>query len=232
MKHLAVLALVLVTACKKKEESTSSTESPKSVPSAKPTEKESGPFAGWDMAARRAAFQGAHVTPGNALGAWAAWNVDGDKVTIFDGTSEKTLELAVVSPCEVKVTERSGSSSSSTTKHYTLRDGKIVMGLGDAGSRRGKEAIACVSNKVFTVDAAGTCTEWTASMFDDGKYESKPATCGFKQHDGKEVFAATVHGHETRLEVHGDALLTDQLARTHSEKVADFPAAKAARDAK
>ena len=230
MKHLAVL-LVLVTACKKKEES-SSTEATASAPSAKPTEKESGPFAGWDMAARRAAFRGAHVTPGSMLGAWEAWHIEGDKVTIFDGTTEKTRELAVVSPCEVKIIERSGGMTSSTTKHYTLRDGKLVMGLGDAGSRRGKEAIACVSNKVFTLDASGTCTEHAASMFDKGKYESKPATCGFQQDGGKEVFTATVHGHEAKLEVHGDALLTQQLATTHSEAVADFAAAKAARDAK
>jgi hypothetical protein len=231
MKHLAlVLVVATLPACKKKEESEPA--APR-APSAKATEpKESGPFAGWGMAARRAAFQGAHVTPGSSLGAWEAWNVAGDKVTIWDGKTEKTLEFKLVSPCEAKITERSGSSSSSTTTHYTLKDGQIVKGLGDAGSRRGGEAIACVSNKVFTLDAAGKCTEWSASMFDDGKYEPKPATCSFKQEGGKEVFAVTVHGHETTLDVHGDALLSEQLARDHSEKVADFAAAKAARDAK
>lgn len=193
---------------------------------------ETGPFAGWDMAGRTAAFQGAHVTPGSSLGTWQAWNVAGDKVTIWDGTAEKTFELALISPCEAKVTEHTDGGSSSTVKHYTLRDGAIVMGLGDAGSRRGAEAIACVSNKVFTLDAQGTCTEWRASMFGDGKYEQQPGTCGFRKDGDKEVFVATVHGRETVLEVHGDALLSQQLAGTHSEKVADFAAAKDARDKK
>jgi len=193
---------------------------------------ESGPFAGWGMAARTAAFQGAHVTPGSSLGAWEAWNVEGNKVTIWNGTDEKTYELKLISPCEAKVIETVDGGSSSTTKHYTLKDGAIVTGLGDAGSRKGSEAIACVSNKVFTLDAKGTCTEWHASPFGDGKYEQKPGTCGFRTEGDREVFAVTNDGYETVLEVHGDALLSAQLARTHSEKVADFAAAKDARDKK
>jgi hypothetical protein len=69
-------------------------------------------------------------------------------------------------------------------------------------------------------------------MFDDGEYESAPGTCGWKTEGDKEVFAATVHGHETTLLVDGDALLSEQLQQVHSEKAADFAAAKAARDAK
>jgi hypothetical protein len=153
-------------------------------------------------------------------------------VTIWDGKEEKTFDFKVISPCEAKVTEKSAGGSSSTTTHYTLQDGKIVKGLGDAGSRRGAEAVACISNKIFTVDAKGACTEWSSSMFDDGKYEQKPGTCGFKKDGDKEVFAATNDGYETKLGVYGDALLSEQLAREHSEKVADFAAAKTARDAK
>lgn len=243
MKHFAVVsvsfAALALAACKKDKDgegSAPATSSSSSASSAKPTESkpaETGPFAGWDMAARRAAFQGAHVTPGGVLGAWDAWNVEGDKVTVWNGTTEKTLELQVISPCEAKLVERTPDGATmSTTSHYTLRDGKLVTGLGDAGSRRGSEAIACISNKVFTVDAKGVCTEWRAPMFDNGRHESAPATCGFRKEGDREVFAANVHGSETILEVHGDALLSEQLARTHSEKVADFAAAKAARDAK
>jgi hypothetical protein len=69
-------------------------------------------------------------------------------------------------------------------------------------------------------------------MFDDGKYEQKPGTCGFKKDGDKEVFTVTLDGHESILEVHGDALLSNQLARDHSEPAADFAAAKAKRDTK
>jgi hypothetical protein len=234
MNRIALVALTLAafTACKKEA---SKEAAPSSSESSKTTDKpaaDSGPFAAWDMTARRAAFQGAHVGPGAAIGMWEAWNIEGTKITTWDGKVEKTLELDVISPCEAKVIEKSDGGSSSTTHHYTLHDGKLVTGLGDAGSRKGPEAIACVSNKIFTVDAKGTCTEWTAPMFDKGKYEQKPATCGFKQDGDKEIFAVTNNGHESKLEVHGDALMSQQLAQTHSEKVADFAAAKTARDAK
>ena len=236
MKRIAIIAITLTsfTACKKESKESSSSSSSSSTGAAKTTEKsaDTGPFAAWDMAARRAAFQGAHVGPGAGLGMWEAWNIEGNKITTWDGTAEKTLELAVISPCEVKVIEKSDGGSSSVTHHYTLQDGKLVTGLGNAGSRKGPEAIACVSNKIFTVDAKGTCTEWTPPMFDNGKYEQKPGTCGFKKEGDKEVFAVTNDGSESTLEVHGDALMSQQLAQTHSEKVADYAAAKTARDAK
>ena len=234
MKRTACFAMILaLVACKKKQEEHPNTDvaSPKTTePKAEP--KADGPFGAWDMAARKAAFQGAYVTPGSALGAWEAWNVAGDKVTIWDGSAEKTFDFKVISPCEAKVTEKGADgSSSSTITHYTLQDGKLVKGLGDAGSKKGDNAIACISNKLFTLDG-GKCTEWEASMFDDGKYEQKPGTCGFKKDGDKETFTAITDGHETVLQVMGDALLSEQLAQTHSEKVADFAAAKAARDAK
>ncbi|MCA9677691.1 MAG: hypothetical protein H6709_24080 [Kofleriaceae bacterium] len=193
----------------------------------------SGPFAAWDMAARRAAFDGAFVTPGGSLGSWEAWDLHGTKATVYDGKADKELELAVLSPCEVKLTEHlPDGSSSGMVAHYTLQDGALITGLGDAGARKGKAAIACISNTVFELDEAGTCTEWKADMFEDGKYKAAPATCGWQTEGDQELFVATVHGSESKLQVHGDALMTDQLARVHAEKVADFAAAKAARDQK
>lgn len=193
---------------------------------------DTGPFAAWDMAGRRAAFAGAHLTPGDMIGTWAAWEVQGTRVKVWDGTAEKTYDLAVKSPCEVEVIEVSAGGSSSTTHHYTLKGGQLIMGLGDAGSRKGPEAIACISNAVVTLDASGHCLQWKASMFDKGKYESQPGQCAWVKEGDKELFAATVNGSETRLLVDGDALLTDQLQTTHSQKLPDFAAAKAARDAK
>ncbi len=234
----ALTSLALVASCKKDDKPAAGADpsgKPAEVPAGKPAAqgKASGPFAAWDLDARRAAMQGAHVTPGGGAGHWAAWNVVGDKVTIWDGKAEQTLELSITSPCEATTTLRSADGSSSgTVSHFTLKDGAVVMGLGDAGSRRGAEAVACISNTIFTLDAAGVCLEWEESMFDKGEYKSKPATCGWKQEGDVESFVATVHQRETALEVHGDALLSTQLARTHSEKVADFAAARAARDSK
>lgn len=192
---------------------------------------DAGPFAAWDLPGRKAAFQGALVTPGASLGRWEAWSVTGDKVTVWDGTREKTLDLAVETPCTVKVTEKSAGGSSSTVKHYTLSKGAIVMGLGDAGSRKGPEAIACVSDRIVTLDAKGTCTQWEDHMMNN-RWEPSPGTCAFVKEGDKEFFSVKIRGSDYRLVVDGDALMSEQLAGTHSEKAADFAAAKTARDAR
>jgi hypothetical protein len=192
-----------------------------------------GQWGAWDMAARKAAFQGVHVAPGGSIGLWEAWNVEGTKVTVYDGKAETVADLEVFTPCEAtfRVTTPDGSSMG-TTHHYTIEAGQLVIGLGDAGSRKGNTAVACISNKIVTLDASGTCLQWEQDMFEKTKYESSPATCGFAKDGDKEVFKATVNGSETSLEVHGDALYSEQLGKVHNEKAADWAAAKAARDAK
>jgi transcription elongation factor len=236
---LSLLAASSLVACKKKEGDTTASGSSGSG-ATKPTDNSapdkpapSGPFGAWDMDGRKAAFQGAHVAPGGGLGSWEAWNVEGDKVTIWDGTKESVAELSLTSPCEATMMVKSADGSSSgTTSHYTIEGGKIVSGLGDAGSRNGATAVACVSNKVVTLDASGACLEWEQDMFEKTKYKSGPGKCGFAKNGDTEVFKATVNGSEAELEIHGDAMYSHQIATTHSEKATDWAAAKAARDAK
>jgi hypothetical protein len=232
--HRIVLAACAVYACNDPAPpaTTTSTTTAAATPTAAASAQPDAPLASWDLAARKQALQGAHVTPGDSLGAWVAWNVEGDEVTVYDGKVEKTLALRVPSPCEVVLVEKSAVGTRTTTTHFTLKDGAPWMGLGDAGSRRGAEAVACVSNQVLTLDAKGTCLAWDESPFDRGRFESKPATCAFAKDGDAEMFTAMVHGHEQRLIVEGDALFTQQLRDAHSERAADFGAAKKARDAK
>jgi hypothetical protein len=236
-KLALLLGLAVLPACKKDKPADSSgggsaAGGTTGGTTAKPVENGSGPFAVWDMAGRKAAFQGAMVGPGGAVGLWEAWNVEGDKITVWDGKTEQVAELSLPSPCEATVTVKGADGSSSgTTHHYTIENGQIVTGLGDAGSRKGDSAVACVSNKVVTLEG-GTCLEWEQDMFDKTKYKSAPGTCGFAKDGDKDVFKATVNGSESTLEIHGDAMYTAQIAQAHSEKAADWAAAKAARDAK
>lgn len=227
---LAITTLSLLTttaACSKKDEPAKGQGSAAGkvidAPALAPAKsKDTGPFAGWDMETRRAAFQGAHVTTDGK-----AWNVAGDKVAVWDGTAEQTLGFEVQSPCEVRVTETSADGSSSTISHYTLKGGAIAMGLGDAGSRRGAEAVACISNQSLVLDAQGACTAWEHDSFMK-RWKSEPATCGFAKDGDKEVFRATVNGHETTLVIDGETMWSEQLAGTHSQEAADYAAAKAA----
>ncbi|MEZ4398898.1 MAG: hypothetical protein R3B06_02710 [Kofleriaceae bacterium] len=187
-----------------------------------PPAKASGPFADWDMAGRAALFAGAHVVPGQ--GGWEAWDVQGDKVTITTAAGDKTLDFEITSPCTAKVTERSANGSSGTIHKYTVHDGAIALGLGDAGVRKGADAVACVSNKIFVL-AGGVCTMWSD---DFGRMKSEPGTCALDTVDGKDVFKATVNARESQVPVEGDTIWTVQLAGRHSDKLADLAAAKAA----
>lgn len=239
MKLLASLLLITATltttACKKDDKDAAKAGA---APAAKGTEpapvndelaaalpKQAPPaFAAWDLPARAKAWQGAWVTEAS-LGSPIAYEIKGAAATSWDGKAEKQLSFELESPCSAKLTEHTASGSSGTTSHFTLRNGALVTGLGDAGSRKGRTAVACISNEVLTLDEAGTCLSWSA-MFD--RWKSEPGTCGFAQKDGKEVFTAKVNGMDTTLLVDGDALLSDQLSKTFAAHHPDFAAAKAA----
>jgi hypothetical protein len=192
----------------------------------------SGPWAAWDMPGRKAAWQGAWVGPGNSLGSNLAYKVEGTKVTMWDGQKETTAELVLQSPCEAYIKESNpDGSTSGSVSHYTLEGGKLMTGLGDAGSKKGNSAIVCVSNTIFTLDDKGTCLEWERDMFDDTKVKSKPGTCSWGKDGDKDVFKATTNGMDEAVPVHGDAIYSDQIGETHLMKQTDWAAAKAARDA-
>jgi hypothetical protein len=185
-------------------------------------------FTAWDLPARAKAWQGARLTQ-PSIGFKIAIDVAGKTITTWDGKTEKALELEMESPCSMKIVENMAGGQSSTTTHYTMRSGKLLQGLGDAGSRNGKTAVACISNAIFTVDDTGACTQWTANF---GKFERAKSTCGFAQKAGKEVFTASVNGMDVALIVDGDAMFSEQLGNANAQSFADFAAAKAARDAK
>lgn len=184
-------------------------------------------FTAWELPARAKAWQGAWVTE-QSLGSKIAIEVKGAAVTTWDGKAEKHLAFELESPCSAKLVEKGADgSTSSTTSHFTIKGGALVLGLGDAGSRKGKSAVACISNAVLTLDDAGTCLAWS-SMFD--KWKSEPGKCAFAQKDGKDVFTATVNGMETTLQIDGDAMMSEQLARVSAKSSPDFAGAKTARD--
>ena len=227
MKQLSFVLLVGLAACSK-------TSDPAQKGSGKATEsapaaddklagvlpaKAPPAFAAWDLPARAKAWQGAHVVDG------LAYEIAGTVAKVWDGTAEKKLTFTLESPCSAKLMEKSADGSESgSVATFTLKGGKLVAGLGEAGSRKGKSAIACVGGQVLTLDDAGTCLAWS-SMFE---WKSEPGTCAFAQQGGKEVFTAKVNNSDTTLVVDGDALMTEQLVNAHSSDFPDYAAAKAA----
>jgi hypothetical protein len=187
----------------------------------KPSASYPAAFAAWDMASRQAAWQGAWAGDGGAAGWKAAWQIDGTKIDMVDGKGEKHLDLELQSPCSAAFVEHgSDGSTSSTISTYTLQNGQLITGLGDAGQKKGDQAIVCGGGKIFTVDAKG-CTEWEDNF---GHLESKPGDCGFTA-DG---FRYKTDGMETKLLVDGDVIWSEQLEMTHATKQPDLAAARKA----
>lgn len=227
-----VTSLCLVGAlagCSKKQEPTDqpaakTSESGKTAPAPSGGGDYPAAFAAWDMAGRKAAWQGAWAGDGGAAGWKAAWQIDGDKIIMVDGKGEKQLELELRSPCSAAFVERSADGTSSTISVFTLKDGQLITGLGSAGQKKGEQAVVCGGGKVFTVDAKG-CTEWEDRF---GRLESKPGDCGFAKDGDKDIFRYNTSGMESKLLVEGDVIWSEQLAMTHATKHPDLAAAKQA----
>jgi hypothetical protein len=182
-------------------------------------------FAAWDMSARQQAWQGAWAGDGEAAGAKAAWQIDGTNIDFFDKSGEKHMTLKLQSPCSAAFEEHGADgSTSSTIAVFTLKDGQLITGLGDAGQKKGDTAVVCGGGKVFTLDAKG-CTMWED---DFGRLSQKPGDCGFTKDNGKDAFRYKIDGYETTDLVDGDVIWSQQLSMTHAAKHPDLAAAKAA----
>lgn len=182
-------------------------------------------FAAWDMPARAAAWQGAWAGAFESAGDKSAWQIAGTQVTLAGAKGEKKLELKLESPCSAKFVEKTADgATSSTTAVFTLKDGQLITGLGDAGQRKGDSAVVCGGGSIFTLDAKG-CTKWED---DFGRIKSSPGECSIAKDGDKETFIYKTNGMESKLLVEGDVIWSEQLKNTHATKHPDLAAAKTA----
>ena len=181
-------------------------------------------IAAWgDRAKLQAAWQGAWAGDGFGLGNTSAWAVDGTKVTFVDKSGEQTFDLDIQSPCEAGF---GGGKNGGWVSVFTLHDGQLMTGLGDAGYRKGNTALVCGFGSVWQFDGT-QCTRWQNHF---RKWESSEGHCGFKQEDGTEVFfyEGSGDGHQSVVQIDGDTLWTEQLKNGHAQKHPDLAAAKTA----
>jgi hypothetical protein len=177
---------------------------------------EGTPFADYNLEAIAQKWQGSWVLPGSSLGTVVAWNVDGAKVTVFDGEEEKTLDLSIVAPCKMTITEKKDGSSSSTHKTFAVTEAKVFSGLGSAGALTDKGAVVCTGGKVYELDG-GECAEWKERF---GKWEKTGADCSLE--DG------TFQAGSKKLESIDGALVDAQMKRNEARPFDNFADAKAA----
>lgn len=181
-------------------------------------------FKPWGDAAKgKAAWQGAWAGDGFGLGNTAAWEVKDDAISFVDKKGPQQFRLTIDSPCTAGF---AGGTNGGWQSVYTIKDGQLITGLGDAGQRDGNKALVCGFGSVWSFDGT-TCTRWN----DHGRrWTSEAGTCGFKQDGGKEIFfyVASNDGYESKLDIDGNTIWSTQLANDHAKKHPDLAAAKAA----
>jgi hypothetical protein len=175
-------------------------------------------LSGWMPANAKDAWQGAWSTrmtlretkTMSMAGLPAALEVSGDKAKGFDGKDEHQLGFAVASPCTASFTQQiGGGATASHTKTFLIRDGKLQVGEGAAGYRKGKTAIVCTPGMdgIFVVDDKG-CVAWS-KRFD--KWDSKPSECAWSSDGGKDMLSLGKGDWARKVVAEGDVLVSDQF---------------------
>lgn len=221
-KAMLVFACTFVLACGKpdeKPEGAPSGERTKEPVPEVPKDAPTGPFAAFDFAAAKQAWQGAWVLEGDVVGSRVAWMVEGDRVKSFDGTTERELGFAVYSPCQVTTTDEAAGVTSYT--NFTFVGDQLHAGLGSSGTVAGESVIVCDGGKTYVLTGA-KCEAWS-EMFDDWK--SEPASCKVEGQGPERKFMID----DRSIAFLGEASLgTDQMKANVASKHPNFEAAKAA----
>jgi hypothetical protein len=166
----------------------------------------------------------------------AALDIKGDGAKAFDGKTEIPLGFELDSPCTASfkqpITEGAMKGGTSThTKQFLIKDGKVLAGEGAVGMRKGKAAIACMigMDKLATLDDKGVCKSWS-NMLD--KWSSKDTTCAWSNEGGKDVLTIGTGNWSKKLIADGDFLMNEQFAdevkKESHKKMASYDAAKQA----
>lgn len=175
-------------------------------------------FGDWKADEVKAKLQGAWVGPStHNLVSQAAYEITGDDVKMFANGKDETYKLKIDNPCQLGLLGADGTTS---YIGYVVRDGKLIWGGGDTGTRKGTNAVMCAGISLYALDG-DKCSEKSMS----GRWEE--AKCGFRKDGGNEVFAWTWMKDEKKSRpMDGDFLLPDKDET--ATKAADFAAAKAA----
>jgi hypothetical protein len=157
-------------------------------------------------------------------GSVEAWNVHGDSVTVYQPHTGRSREeqFALQSPCAIVRTQPRSQSTVVTTNTFVFAPGglRIAASRTAGGLKRGDVLTVCVGEYVYTFDVrARTCWKWNATM--SGLPTPASAECVV---DAAPSFVVRQQGvgRDIRLNVSGDALLSNELAAQVVEPEASF----------
>lgn len=228
-----VLGVLLVCACGGKKEGGGGGAVASNLPDEIATWMPKGAVEAWQGAWTTRMNLGMKMSMSSPL---AALDIKGDGAKAFDGKTEHPLGFELDSPCTASfkqaITEGAMKGGTSThTKQFLVKDGKLLAGEGAAGMRKGKAAIACMigMDKLATLDEAGKCKTWS-NMLD--RWSSKDTTCAWSKDGDKDVLTVGTGTWAAKLVADGDLLMNEQFAgevkKESVKKMASYDAAKQA----
>lgn len=199
-------------------------------------------MSGFAPAGASDAWQGAWTTRMNLSDAikltdgLVALDIKGDGAKAFDGKQEIPLGFELDSPCTATfkqpITEGAmKGGTSSHTKQFVIKDGKLLAAEGSAGFRKGKAAVVCTigMDAVHTIDDKGACKKWS-NMFD--RWSGKEEKCAWSVEGGKDVLTVGDGTWAHKVIADGDLLMdeqfSEQVKRGVHAKQASYDAAKQA----
>jgi hypothetical protein len=173
-----------------------------------------------DTPALLARLQGAWVMRDEQeLGAVAAWEVRGDRVTIWDAKTRQQVAARIVfdAPCEYQLHFDDGY----TTGRFVFDGTTLHLGLGDAGVKLGDRLVACT-------EIGGVVVSGTTCTF---HYQYEDAWLNYSVECTQSGNALSIHiaraDYDPELTLHGNVLADDQLWESTPLHVASYAEAKA-----
>lgn len=224
MPKLTLIALMMIfclSACKKGEEA--KTEEGGSVQAPKAAETDSL-YGNFDPAAELKALEGTWEVK-DSLSDKSTWEITGDKVkrTAGDKVEEGTLEISY--PGKLAFVQQKGGGTEKSYYGYTRNGDDVYIGLGKAGVKQGDRYLLAVDGLLVMKGAA--CKYYQRDMFKNGfKEDGVEVKCELKQEGDKQVLAYETPDRfkkgemrEGQVNILGEALLDDQMARNQATKV-------------
>jgi hypothetical protein len=190
----------------------------------------------WLPDAAKQAWQGAWVIvlrhANDDSGIRAAVSIEGDRAHVFDGSSEYDAEFVIDRPCEATIKMQGRP----THIQFAYAGGRLVIGNGAVGFRRGEEAVVCgvgrdpdsVEEGVYAL-TGNHCTTWKPSA---SGWSGRDGVCVWSDVRGQNMLDVGTEHYATQLTVTGDFLQSDDfehsIQRHEAERAASFAAAKQA----
>jgi hypothetical protein len=133
----------------------------------------------------RGRWQGAWVIRSGPIGKLEAWSVEGDQVTISDGSRSERYRLEVVAPCKAGLVSETALGATTNYFSFAFDGEQLYAGASRAGIRQGDSIVACSLSGLVTWTEK-RCSHWEKSL--DEEWSRTSLSCSVREEEAKRHF--------------------------------------------